>query len=148
MVKNRNNSREAPKRVVMKYISFSKNVIKNPNSARLIPNPSIALDWNKSLLYDSTLNSFMNTYLKILSKNYTPQSISDKGKTHEGAVAPTRADFVSRGTAFNKKTPLFFFEEVGVFPNSANAELLLKAYIMPNSCGELQVLSNLTEVRK
>jgi len=66
-------------------------------------------------------------------KNYTFQSVSDKSKTHEGVVTPTRADFVSLGTAFNKKTPLFFFEEVGVFPNLSKDKLLLKADIMSNS---------------
>lgn len=51
--------------------------------------------------------------------NYAPQNVSDKGKTqaeHSSVVEQH----------FNKKTL------VRVFPNSANAELLLKAYIRRN----------------
>lgn len=88
-------------------------------------------------------------FKSIGSLNYTSQSVSDKRKTHEDASCVSSCFAPqSRGTAFNKKTPLFFFEEVGVFPNSANAELLLKAYIprqSPNFKTASSVRSNLTK---
>ena len=67
-------------------------------------------------------------------KNYAFQSVSDKRKTHEDTLGVTRADFVGRRTAFNEKTPLFSFGEVGVFPNFPNEKLLLKAYNISFNC--------------
>jgi len=70
--------------------------------------------------------------MEIKFENYAFQSVSDKSKTHEEVCGlHSCLTSLGLGTAFNKKTPLFFFEEVGVFPNSLR-ELLLKAYIKYN----------------
>ena len=52
-------------------------------------------------------------------KNYTTHTDENENLTHEDALSVSSC-LTSFGlaTLVYKKTPLFFFEEVGVFPNS------------------------------
>ncbi len=56
--------------------------------------------------------------------NYAPQSVSDKGKTHEGVLNTTRADFVGRRTPNKRKnalaSPTCFLQDA-FFSNSCSA---------------------------
>jgi len=122
MVKNKNNSKQTPNIPAIRYCLEFVNVTKNPNNAKLNPNPSIALDWNKSLPYVSIISLYY-FYFKNLSKNYTPFKIENEIPTHEGAVAPARASLRSENEhRFNGKMlcsneqPSFFgthFSQIG-----------------------------------
>lgn len=63
-----------------------------------------------------------NLLISIPEKNYTTHTDENENLTHEVAVAPLVPSLRSgRQAQIYKKTPLFFFEEVGVFPNSLSA---------------------------
>jgi hypothetical protein len=71
-------------------------------------------------------------------KNYTTLTDENENLTHEVAVAPLVPSLRSgRQTQIYKKTPLFFFEEVGVFPNSLSANFC-KSLIQQNFSFALQ----------
>ena len=68
----------------------------------------------------------------MTSKNYATHTDWNENLTHEVVVTPLVPSLRSGlSTPIYKKTPLFFFEEVGVFPNSLSANFC-KLSIMPN----------------